>query len=100
MLEEEGFSYDRYLDVFDGGPTVTAPTDNIRTVRESAIERIAEIGENNGRTKMLLAAGRLNDFRACCASVKRLRDSGLCIDRECAQLLEVEVGDEVLAVTR
>jgi arginine N-succinyltransferase len=100
MLEEEGFSYDRYLDVFDGGPTVTAPTDNIRTVRESAIERIAEIGENNGRTKMLLAAGRLNDFRACCASVKRQRDSGLCIDRECAQLLEIEVGDEVLAVTR
>jgi arginine N-succinyltransferase len=100
MLEEEGFTYDRYVDVFDGGPTVTAPTDHIRTVRESASERVAEIGDNGGRTKMLLASGRLNDFRACCASVKRSRDNGLCIDRQCAELLEVDVGDEVLAVTR
>jgi len=44
MLEAEGFSYDRYIDIFDGGPTVTARTDNIRTVRESHEERIAEIG--------------------------------------------------------
>ena len=27
MLEEEGFVFDRYIDIFDGGPTVTAPTD-------------------------------------------------------------------------
>src|SRR3569833_1254716 len=26
MREEEGFIYDRYVDIFDGGPTVTAPT--------------------------------------------------------------------------
>ena len=26
MLESEGFVYDRYVDIFDGGPTVTAPT--------------------------------------------------------------------------
>ncbi|MFL6800190.1 MAG: arginine N-succinyltransferase, partial [Sphingomicrobium sp.] len=29
MLEEEGFTFDRYVDIFDGGPTVTAPTDKI-----------------------------------------------------------------------
>ena len=27
MLEQEGFTFDRYIDIFDGGPTVTAPTD-------------------------------------------------------------------------
>ena len=36
MLEDEGFVFDRYIDIFDGGPTVTAPTDQIRTVRECA----------------------------------------------------------------
>ena len=35
MLEHEGFSFDRYVDIFDGGPTVTARTDDIRTVREA-----------------------------------------------------------------
>jgi arginine N-succinyltransferase len=99
MLEEEGFSYDRYIDVFDGGPTVTARTDQIRTVRESLSETIGEIGDG-GRTKMLVATGRLKDFRACCASVKRLPKKGICIDREAAELLGVGVGDEVLVVAR
>ena len=99
MLEEEGFTYDRYIDVFDGGPTVTAATDQIRTVRESISERVCEIGDG-GRTKMLVATGRLNDFRACCASVKRLPKKGICIDREAAELLGVDIGDEILAVPR
>jgi arginine N-succinyltransferase len=99
MLEEEGFTYDRYVDIFDGGPTVTCPTDRIRTVREATTERIAEIGDG-GRLKMLVGTGRLKRFRACCASVKRLPRKGVCIDREAAELLEVEVGDEVVAVQR
>jgi arginine N-succinyltransferase len=99
MLEEEGFIYDRYLDVFDGGPTVTAATENIRTVRDSTAETIGEIGDG-GRTKMLLGTGRLNDFRACYAAVKRLPKNGLCIDRAAAELLEVNIGDDVLAIPR
>lgn len=99
MLEEEGFAYDRYLDIFDGGPTVTAPTDQIRTVCQSTSETIGDIGEG-GRTKMLIGTGRLKEFRACCATVKRLPKKGLCIDREAAELLEVDIGDEVLAVLR
>jgi len=99
MLEEEGFTYDRYIDIFDGGPTVTAATDNIRTVRDSASETVAEIGDG-GRNKTLVAAGRLTDFRACFASVKRVPKKGLCIDREAAELLEIDVGDEILAVPR
>jgi arginine N-succinyltransferase len=99
MLEEEGFTYDRYVDIFDGGPTVTAPTDRIRTVRESCEETIAEIGDG-GRTKMLIASGRLKRFRACTASAKRMPKKGICIDRQSADLLEVEVGDSVLTVSR
>lgn len=99
MLEEEGFAYDRYLDVFDGGPTVTAPTDQIRTVRESKMETVGDIGDG-GRTKMLLATGRLKNFRACCASAKRLPRKGICIDRDSAELLEVDIGDQVLATVR
>jgi arginine N-succinyltransferase len=97
MLENEGFSYDRYLDIFDGGPTVTALTDRIRTIRESTEETVTEIGEG-GRTKVLLAAGRLKDFRACCAQVKRLPKKGIAIDQDAAELLEIKVGDRVIAV--
>jgi arginine N-succinyltransferase len=98
MLEAEGFTFDRYIDIFDGGPTVTAPTDAIRTVRESETDKVAAIGEG-GSQRVLIAAGRLNDFRACCATVKKGTD-GLTLDRDTAELLEVEVGDEVLTVGR
>lgn len=99
MLEAEGFVYDRYIDIFDGGPTVTVATDQIRTIRESGLETVAEIGQA-GAHKMLLAAGRLNDFRACCASVGRIPRKGLCLDADTAALLEVGKGDKVLAVPR
>jgi len=99
MLESEGFVYDRYVDIFDGGPTVTAATDQIRTIRESSLETVAEIGEA-GTHRMILAAGRLTDFRACLAGVGRVPRKGLCIDPETAELLEVGKGDKVLAVAR
>ncbi|MFP5329832.1 MAG: arginine N-succinyltransferase [Alphaproteobacteria bacterium] len=99
MLEAEGFMYDRYIDIFDGGPTVTVATDQIRTIRESSFETVAQIGEP-GPHKMILATGRLNDFRACSASVGRVPRRGLCIDAETAKLLEVGEGDKVLAVAR
>jgi arginine N-succinyltransferase len=99
MLEDEHFVFDRYLDIFDGGPTVTADTDDIRTVREATEETVVEIGAG-GRSKMLLATGRLKDFVACFGMVKKVPRKGLCIDAEAAALLGVKAGDKVLAVAR
>jgi arginine N-succinyltransferase len=99
MLESEGFVYDRYVDIFDGGPTVTVPTDQIRTIRESRLETVAEISEG-GNQNVLLAAGRLNDFRACFGSARKVPRKGIAIDPQSARMLEVSVGDRVLAVAR
>lgn len=99
MLEEEGFYFDRYIDIFDGGPTVTADTDDIRTIREATRETVIEIGEN-GKAKTLVAAGRLTNFRCCFASVSKVSRKGVGIDPEAAELLEVEVDDEILMVGR
>ena len=99
MLEEEGFYFDRYIDIFDGGPTVTADTDDIKTVRESTRETVLEISEG-GKTKVIVAAGRLEDFRCCFASVAKLPKKGVRIDAEAADLLDLEVGDEILMVAR
>ena len=89
----EGFAFDRYIDIFDGGPTVTAATDHIRTIREARSETIAEIGEGGAR-KMLVATGAAEDFRACCASVEEAGEEGRSASTaRRAELLEVEVGD-------
>ncbi|CAN5206088.1 arginine N-succinyltransferase [soil metagenome] len=99
MLENEGFVYDRYIDIFDGGPTVIAPTDQIRTIRDSTFETVAGIGDGGSR-KILLAAGQLNDFRCCSGLVHNISDEGLRIDPESAEFLQVGEGDEILAIAR
>jgi arginine N-succinyltransferase len=98
MLENEGFVWDCYVDIFDGGPTVTARTDTIRTIREAKTLRLLD-REPSGGSPMLVAHGRLENFAACYATVE--------IDGDCAamdsasrRLLDVDAGDEILAVER
>lgn len=98
MLEAEGFRHDRYIDIFDGGPTVTVATDQIRTIRES--EECVVKAIEGGMQKVILAAGRLEGFRACYAKVRNDGAHGLSIDSQAAELLEVGEGDRVLVVGR
>jgi arginine N-succinyltransferase len=99
MLENEGFSFERYVDIFDGGPTVTAPTDSVRTVREARELTIGEIGEAGPR-RVLLAAGRMRAFRAGLAQVHQIDADHIGIDEPTARLLDLAVGDTVLEVDR
>ena len=99
MLEGEGFTFDRYIDIFDGGPTVVSRTDQVRTIREAREEKVVKVGDG-GSMKMLLAAGRLRSFRACLGEVSRVDGEGLVLSAEAAALLEVGAGDTVVAVSR
>ncbi len=98
MLEEEGFAFDRYIDIFDGGPTVTAATDDIRSVRGATSHTVARITEG-GERQMLVTRGRLKDFAACFATATPTGE-GLRIDPLSAELLGAKVGDELIAVER
>lgn len=68
MLEAEGFVYDNYVDIFDGGPTVAARTDDLRTVRTSR-EAEAMLADTVAAAPSLVASGRLRDFQAFIAPV-------------------------------
>ena len=98
MLEEEGFYYENYIDIFDGGPTMMADTDQIRTLREAKELTVSAVGRE-GEEKMLLACGRLQDFAACYGYVTRTEDE-VALSAETAELLGVQVGDRLLAVER
>jgi len=66
LLEAEGFAYQGYVDLFDAGPTLQANVADLRTVRDSSSAMVhAETApESAERGRMLLATGRLLDFRA------------------------------------
>ena len=103
MLEEEGFAWENYVDIFDGGPTMTARTDQIRSVREARDSRIAvlddRLGENREGTKCLVSTGRLASFRTAYGWIKP-HDDGIALDPDCAKVLGVEPGETVTHVAR
>ena len=98
MLENEGFVWDCYVDIFDGGPTVTARTDSIQTVQK-AQELTLVAGQPSGATTTLLSHGRLHDFVACYGKVEVDGDTAR-IDDQARSLLAAENGDKILAVAR
>lgn len=103
MLEEEGFAWENYIDIFDGGPTMTVRTDQIRSIREAKDARIVAIsdglGEHSGGEKRLLATGKLATFRTAYGWVENQGD-GIVIDTACARALGVEQGQTVTHVAR
>ena len=90
MLENEGFLAGGYIDIFDGGPTMTASTDRIRSVadaREVKVERIAE----NAAARTIVSAGTLTGFVAAWGC---FQDGTL--DPASARILDVEPGQTIL----
>lgn len=92
MLEQEGFAFENYIDIFDGGPTMTARTDQVMTVRDSRTDKVVDIAD--GGSASIIARGTLSDFRACHGRIG-LSDDGVTVDAMSASILGVEAGQEV-----
>jgi len=99
MLETEGFKYNGYIDIFDGGPTMLGKIDNLRTVAQArGLRFLGTHGEQGA--KLLVAAGRLADFRCAYARALFDEEDGVRLDSEAADLLGLMSEDRVLAVER
>lgn len=100
MLEREGFVFDCYIDIFDGGPTMAARTDNVRTVRDSKELVLSEVGDGADGEPLMLASGLLRDFTACYGRVKNHGDGTATLNSVSAALLGIEPGDSFIAIGR
>ncbi len=97
MLENEGFAHENYVDIFDGGPTMTARTDQVHSIRNARDARVAGLDE--GGTMSLVASGRLADFRCAYGKVADGAD-GVTLDAQAADVLRVGAGDAVRWIER
>ena len=98
MLENEGFAYECYVDIFDGGPTMTARTDQVRSVAEARQATVAETTLDKGENA-LLAMGRLSEFR-CCYGVRMLDGEEVAIDSLATDLLRLGKGDPLWSIAK
>ncbi|WP_017665782.1 arginine N-succinyltransferase [Porphyrobacter sp. AAP82] len=99
MLEGEGFRHDGYVDIFDGGPTMTAWTDSVTSVRNAAHAKVTALDVAEGE-RAILATGHLGTFRACFGARVMDGAGGIAIDSASADLLDVCAGDAVWSVAR
>ncbi|HEX8384463.1 MAG TPA: arginine N-succinyltransferase [Sphingomonas sp.] len=98
MLEREGFRYANYVDIFDGGPTMTAMTDQVRSIRDAREQRVAAIDEDGG-DEALVATGNMQGFR-CTVGLVREAGDGIVLARDTARALRVAEDARVWHVGR
>ena len=92
LLEQEGFRFENYVDIFDGGPTLEARIQDLRAVRDSRLV-LATIGTPKGANEgaqYLVSNAKLDDFR--CILIQRATPpgSGLVLSQEEADALLVK----------
>ena len=98
MLENEGFAFENYVDIFDGGPTMTTRTDAVRSIREARVSTVMAI-DRDGGGQALVAKGGLADFRCAYGRVRAVEDA-VVIDPECAAAIHAGEDDHVFHVAR
>ncbi|MBA4747539.1 MAG: arginine N-succinyltransferase [Sphingopyxis sp.] len=102
MLENEGFAWEKYVDIFDGGPTMTARTDQIASIRDAVDATVTAVDDalaGEAADARLISTGRLAGFCAAYGQVAAHGD-GVAIDRATADLLDVEPGMTITHVGR
>ena len=103
MLEQEGFRYEGYVDIFDAGPTVECFRDDIHAVRQSHVlpvtleERDPVPDSLTDDVLWLVASRNMTDFRAVVVAAPTRADR-FPLKPFAAATLGVTEGDTVRAV--
>lgn len=95
MLENEGFKWNGYVDIFDGGPTLQAERTRLRTVTESKKGTIIAIDDSINAPKFMVSNDRFERFGCCAGRLIDHADGSVTITPNIARLLDVATGDHV-----
>ena len=95
LLEWEGFTFSNVVDIFDGGPLMSAPRDSLRTLRQSRRAPLAPALELSAPKRALIATPRMRGFRCLAAEVEHA--GGAYRARpEAVAALRLEAGEDAL----
>jgi len=101
MLKKEGFNFNGYIDIFDGGPIIEAFVGNVRAMQESSM-RQALICKNvpiaDDERYHLVSNSGLENYRALLLPSKGVKYDTVSMSAEAAHQLDVRMGDPVRVV--
>lgn len=95
MLIKQGFRTTNEVDIFDGGPIITARTSDIQCIREYRTGIIDKITSSELDSEIYIMSNNSLDFRACFSKIQFNSDNHLMIHKTVANALQVNEGDSV-----
>ena len=98
LLEAEGFRYQNYVDIFDGGPTLECELPAIRAVSQSRLMATVTGTPDEQHPLCLVSGVDYHQFRAVLLPVDPQADTVL-LPPACAARLKIAAGDPVRVVS-
>lgn len=96
LLQWEGFEFARTVDIFDGGPLVTAQRRHIRTIQESElVVARASASLDNLTCTGIISNEQLGGFRSCLFEGQRLETGELLVEQSVLDRLKIKSGETV-----
>lgn len=94
LLENEGFNYRGYIDIFDAGPTLEARTDNVRSVcgNRNVATQISDTPDSDNLCTALISNNQRENYRCLIAQINPQAPQ---LTPEQARQLRVEAGDPI-----
>jgi arginine N-succinyltransferase len=95
---EEGFETDRFVDIFDAGPVLTAQVDRSACVTRNETRLVRESAAAHGATYLIAHNGAAGEFRCVLGELADNKDAGASLSHAARAALGVEEGDAVRCV--
>ncbi|CAG4891008.1 arginine/ornithine succinyltransferase subunit alpha [Paraburkholderia saeva] len=96
--QEEGFETDRFVDIFDAGPVLTAQIDRAACVARNENRVVHEAASAAQGPTYLVASNRAGDFRCVLADLSTDRAAGAALPAAVRDALGVQDGETVRCV--
>lgn len=93
FLQNEGFAYNHFVDIFDAGPHVICHTKNLRTTKHSFLAPLTEVmKELQAPPHLVVKANAAEEFCACITPLATTDSGALILPANAAKTLNVEIG--------
>lgn len=90
LLEKEGFKFENYINIFDGGPNLELYLDKNPTINYSKRVHVEAI-ENNIESETYMIATTDKEFCACLGELKLNANAGITITQQTADILNIKI---------
>lgn len=95
MLESQGFKFNNHVDIFDGGPLISADRDEIKPIAQSKLITISKIQDKLENTTYVLIYNCKCDLRVTEEYLQINADGTAIITQKTADILRIKPGDQV-----